>query len=677
MKKFIKISVAIVVVLIITIVIVVNFIDVNQYKGDIISLVEKNTGRDFAIDGDFKFALSLIPTVQVEGITFGNAAWGSEKNMVKVGRLEIQVSLLPLISGNIHVNRLILVSPEILLETNNQGTGNWVLKPGQTGTATTENKQENGPGKLPNFSVDVIEITDARVTYRNGQTGKQTNLTIPDITVDGGGLGDPVALTMNAAYNAVPVKLKGKIGAPDLLINNQNYPVQFTAYINQATVKVDGVIAKPLQAKGLNLALAFHADELQTLSAIAKSELPKIGPVDFAGTLTDNESGYVLKSVSIKLDKSDLTGTLSASLSGKKPAVSADFSSDLLDIASLSGAEGAKQKKTEKSPDAKIFPATPLPLESLHTADANIRLHVKKIHSSAADLEDMNLGLRLQNGKLEIKPLTARLAGGTLQTAIILDGSNKKSASLNLNVDIRNLQPGLLPDLRGKITDAATNIKINAGGTGNSIAGIMADLNGRILIQSGKGVYKSNNKGSGGNGLLSKTYGMLNPEANADKGTNIECLVVNLNVKDGRSSFDRKIALATDKIDVLGSGTLNFKTEQLDIGAVPQAREGIGLSGKSLAELVRLRGTFANPKVAPDTKAALKAGLSAGAAVATGGLSLLAQGLLGESKAVSDPCALALGKKPEQKTQPQQQTEPTTNNPLDSVKSKLKSLFGG
>ena len=249
MKKIIKISIAVIVVLIITIVIVINFIDVNQYKGDVVSLVEKQTGRDFKIDGDFKFALSLIPTVQVEGITLGNADWASNKDMVRVGRLEVQVSLLPLISGNIHVNRLVLVSPEILLETNKQGIGNWVLKPGQTAAESPQKAQATGPGKLPNFSVDVIEITDARITYRNGQTGKQTNLSIPDITVDGGGLEDPVALTMDAAYNAVPVKLTGKIGAPELIIKNQNYPVQLTLNINQATFKVDGVIADSCKAR--------------------------------------------------------------------------------------------------------------------------------------------------------------------------------------------------------------------------------------------------------------------------------------------------------------------------------------------------------------------------------------------------------------------------------------------
>ena len=676
MKKIIAILAGIFVVLIITIVVVINFIDVNQYKDDVITLVEKNTGRDFKIDGDFKFAPSLIPTVQVEGISLANATWGSETNMLKVGRIEVRVSLIPLLSGTIQINRLILVSPEILLETNKQGEGNWVLKPAQAATESQKKTADSGPARLPKLAVDIIEITKARVTYRDGKTGKQTKLTIDDITVDGGGLDDPVALTMSAAYNNVPIKLSGKLGAPELLIDNQNYPVQLMADVNKATISIDGRIAKPLQAKGLNLKLAFHTDTLQSLSGIAESKLPDLGPVDFSATLTDSDSGYNLKPVSFKLDKSDMAGGMSVSLAGERPLLTANLASELLDLTGLSGDESSKPAATEKKQTAKIFPADPLPLASLQSADVSLDLNVKKIHTKSADLQDMKLVFRLHDGKLEIKPLDASLAGGALKSTVVFDGSNKQTASLDLNVAIKDLQPGLLPDLQGKITQANTNLRLKARGSGRSVAEIMAGLNGTLLLQSGKGIYKNKKKGSDGGGIMAKTYGLLNPEADAEQGTKIECLVVNLDIKDGISSFDRKIALATDKIDVLGSGTVNFKTEQLDVGAVPQAREGIGLSAKQLAELVRLQGTFANPKVAPDTKAALKAGLSAGAAVATGGLSLLAQGLLNKSTAESDPCAVALGKEPAQKTQPQQEPEPATEKPLDSIKNKLKGLFG-
>ena len=41
--------------------------------------------------------------------------------MVKVGRFEVKVSLLPLLSGNIEVNRFILKDSDILIETDKNG----------------------------------------------------------------------------------------------------------------------------------------------------------------------------------------------------------------------------------------------------------------------------------------------------------------------------------------------------------------------------------------------------------------------------------------------------------------------------------------------------------------------------------------------------------------------------
>ena len=47
--------------------------------------------------------------------------------MVRLKVLEIEVKLFPLLFGNIQVKRLILVEPDILLETDRKGRGNWEL----------------------------------------------------------------------------------------------------------------------------------------------------------------------------------------------------------------------------------------------------------------------------------------------------------------------------------------------------------------------------------------------------------------------------------------------------------------------------------------------------------------------------------------------------------------------
>src|SRR5690606_25808646 len=121
-----------------------------------------------------------------------------------------------------------------------------------------------------------------------------------------------------------------------------------------------------------------------------------------------------------------------------------------------------------------------------------------------------------------------------------------------------------------------------------------------------------------------------------------------------------------------------------------QARSGTGISAGQLAELVRVGGTLAEPKAVPDTKAAFKTAASVGAAVATGGLSILAQGLLDRKSADADPCATALGIKPAatetattttktEEEQPASVTEKATDTIKDAggaIKDTFKGLFG-
>ena len=125
MNKAIKILTSLVAVILIIVVVIIATTDINQYKGQIINLVEDATGRNLQIGGDLKFALSLLPTVVVEDVTFSNASWGSQPEMMSLKKFELKVALLPLITGHIQVNKIILIDPKILLETNKEGTGNW------------------------------------------------------------------------------------------------------------------------------------------------------------------------------------------------------------------------------------------------------------------------------------------------------------------------------------------------------------------------------------------------------------------------------------------------------------------------------------------------------------------------------------------------------------------------
>jgi len=669
MGKSIKIIAGLFFVVVIAVVVVISTLDVNQYKGEIIEAAEQATGRQLQIGGDLQFALSFVPTVVVEDVKFSNASWGSKPEMLSLDKFEVQVSLLPLLTGNIQINRVILLEPEILLETNKKGLGNWVFA-----SKKTEEVASDSEASTPSVVVNEVHLENAKIVYKDGVTGQETKLVIDKVVTESNSADDPLSVIMKVAYNELPIEVKGSLGSLNQLTGNDNYPIDLAINVSGADITLKGQIAKPMDGKGVDIDVSFNVDSLSDLSELAGSDLPELGPVSFTGKVTDGKGSYSIKTMKLALGNTDLSGDVTANISGKRPAISANLNSNLIDLIELAGDEQQAGKEEAKE---RLFSSEPLPLEGLKSVNANVTVNAKQIKTSSLVLEKTKVVVTLKDGNLAIKPLSTLLAGGSLNGNIGLNASGK-TATLVTDISIKGLEPSQLGDLKDKISGATTDVSIKVKGSGNSVSQIMAGLNGKLLLQSAKGELK----GSGASTATTDLLTMLNPTAKSSDGTQLECAVVNFNIKNGIATADKGIALATKQMNIIGSGTVDLKTEKLDIGINPQAREGVGISAGQLADLVRLGGTLANPQPTTDVKAALSTGLSATTAIATGGLSLLAQGLLDRSTADEDPCATALGIK-STATATKKEPEPsTTNQAVDTVKdagsatlNKLKSLF--
>src|SRR5690349_19702326 len=146
---------ALVVVIAAGAVILVMSIDFNQYKGLVAEQVKKATGRELTIAGDFKLAPSLTPAVAVDNVSLANVAGGSRPDMVTLKRLEVQLQLLPLLSRQVKVDRLVLDGADILLETDKNGRGNWVLSSGGAAAPaqTPATPEQSGATPLPQVAL--------------------------------------------------------------------------------------------------------------------------------------------------------------------------------------------------------------------------------------------------------------------------------------------------------------------------------------------------------------------------------------------------------------------------------------------------------------------------------------------------------------------------------------------
>jgi len=232
--------------------------------------------------------------VVLEDVTFSNVSWGSKPEMISLNKFEIKVALLPLLSGDIQVNRLILLEPDILLETNKKGLENWVFASKEV--EKNESVAYDSEMSLPAIVINEILIKNASIHYKDGVTGQETTLAIDNIELKEKGDSGPLSLTIKAAYNEIPVEVKGTIGRIVTLIENDNYPLDLIVKVSDANIGLKGNIAQPMEGQGLDLDLAFNIDSLSKLSKLAGSDLPQLGPVSLTGKVTESKGGVFNKS---------------------------------------------------------------------------------------------------------------------------------------------------------------------------------------------------------------------------------------------------------------------------------------------------------------------------------------------------------------------------------------------
>lgn len=590
--------------------------DFNQYKALIAEKVKEATGRDLTLAGDVDLVISWNPALAVNDVTFSNASWGSRPELIKMKRLEAEVRLIPLLSGNVEVNRIVLKGADILLETNDKGQGNWVFTPAApstsatTTTTTTTPSSSAGPATLP--VVHNIRIEDSQILWTDGVTKQTKTIVIKSFTAEADSASSPIQIALDGSYNGNPITAKGMIGAVGALLANQAFPIDVTVEAGGAKIALKGAAAKPMTAEGVAVALAVEGKSLADLNAISGATLPPLGPYSVAGNLSNPSGVYKVEQLQLKMGTSSMTGDASVAMGGKKPNITANLAAAMIDLKDfgVKPAEGGGASTTTASSgaanDGRVFPADPLPFDGLGAADANIHLTAQKFIKDPVTLENLVLDMALQDSKLTIKNFQSGLGGGNFTVSAVIDGA-KTPAPVALKINAKQVEVGTLLQtlsISDVLTGGKADLDLDVAGAGNSVREIMAGLNGNTNFSMGEGHINN----AFAKILLSDLFQLI-ATGGSGGSSNLNCFVSKFDIKKGLAN-STGLVLDTNGASIVGNGDINLATEKLKLHLDPRAKQ---TNLANLAIPVNIGGTMASPSVTPDA-AALAQGI-AGAAV--------------------------------------------------------------
>jgi len=650
--------------------------DFSGYRARLEAAVAQKTGREFHISGEF--GLKLFPAVSLTAadVTLANADWGRPGPMLTAGRFTADIGLWSLVSGPMRFKALELRDVDYLLERNQAGETNWPLPKG--GPKVFESAQISNlrltrrePDKA-DFTL-VLDSLDLR-TDAKGYMDVAAEGELKEVPFSLNGLISPRNPSAPGRYlqldASVPLDRLGaaldlphKLPAGDLRLQGQIAAGEAGYEFHDLAASAPGVEAQLSGVVGrkpatpTQLEFTIVAPKLSEIDA----RLPPI-PLATNATATVSSGQIDLQNLVLHLGESDFEGSATVQL-GATPSLTARGKSAVIDVtpfwhAVTKGSDaqdsptaiGNTAGKEEAAKRKWVFSEQELPFAKLARLAADIDWSVGEVRLGELRSGKLSATLKAGAGSVTYRSSYVGFYGGTGSTDLTLtDVAGKPQLSMNLDLrDVRlNIASGDIEDPE-QIPPIGLLAKLHANGS--SRRALAASASGRVVFTAGAGLIRNQALVRVLTyDILDQLFHALNPFAEKEEYSALDCVVLAVDIENGMAKLD-PIMTQGKRLLVLGRGTIDLRTEQLDILYNTKPRSGIGLSADQfVTPFTKLSGTMAHPRLAVSAKGAL---LSGGAAALTGGISLLLEGLWDRITAQGDSCPKALaavGRPPEAK----------------------------
>ncbi len=638
-------AVAAVVLLVAAVYIVLLSYNYNSLKPEIERAVKEGTGRKLTLAGDISLKIGFTPALVVKDVRFENASWGSRPELAMIKRFEIEVKLLPLLSHLIELKRVVLIEPDILLETDRSGKSNLAF---ETPKKEAPSRPTDNKWKLTGLILNDLQIDKGRVTYIDRELKKTYVVTVQTLRASSAGSESPTKLGLKGTYNNNPFEVNGTLCPLTAFINpGRDWPLSMTVKADNVTMTLDGTVRDPLARRGIRLDFTLKCQDLGTFKLIPGGLGGVTGPLNVSGLVSDPAPEvYSFSKLNVVQGESDLSGSAEVNLAEHPPKLTAALTAKKLDLRPYT-----KQKEAPKAAKSdRVFSETPLSLDVLNDINVDVKLRAAQVILPNRSFSNLDIGVLLKDGSFTAKPFSAGLGQGSINGYVTLQ-SQGKTALLALALKINKADISYLT----KDVKAAEKVKgsfdadIDIRGGGASVAGLMGGLNGKVVLVMGKGAIDNKYLDLVGGDLSSSIFRLINPFRKETEHTVINCCVAGFSIKDGVATAT-SLVFNTDRMVVVGEGDINLKTERLNLSLKPVPKEGVGtgITGKfniSLSELTRpfkLGGTLAHPSLAIDpTQTAIALGRAIGG-VALFGPAGIASALVGSSSSDENSCSAAI-----------------------------------
>ncbi|MDH3819920.1 MAG: AsmA family protein, partial [Gammaproteobacteria bacterium] len=391
--------------------------------------------------------------------------------------------------------------------------------------------------------------------------------------------------------------------------------------------------------------LALGADKASSLFRFRGSipDLSNVGTIDgrlmrqqsmsWDAMISSSDGELRMNDVALRIGDSEINGSLLYK-PGIVPEFDIELLSDSFELAAFLEEPVSVPDSEQPQSNGRLIPDIAVPFEAMKKLNATLRVRIGELRRGDLTLFDAYLNANLRGGRLDVHDAGFRGRSGTLVSHAKVDpaqGAGGVSADIvakdvNLGTTNWNLNP--------EMTWSAT---INIDAAGNDLRTLLGNTDGVVFVDIRRARTDNTKRANLLYGdLLGEIVGALMPTKETSSFTQYDCIITPAKIDNGIVTLEPNAFVQTDKLRVAAKSRINLGTEGLDVAIQTTPRRGVGISaGQLINPFIKITGTLAKPRLSIDEQGVIFKG---GAAVATGGLSLVATGLWDRIKRTDDAC---------------------------------------
>jgi AsmA protein len=569
---------------VVTLVLVVPFVvPTGVYRDRIENAAALATGRALHIEGPLSLMLYPQFGLRAENVTFANMPGGHAAAMASVGEIKLAVRFLPLLSGRVELERIVLDRPVIELEVNAEGRSNWHF-------AKSQGARGAGSVTLPtNTEFSGIQLIDGRVSYTNDKTGIHREVDHVEAAIAITRLDQPLAIDGHLIENGHRVDFDAKIATLKSLFGEGTtaLDLSLTSDILQAGFK--GGLGHDNEMAGT---LKFDTTSLRGAIDWLGGKLPAgggFGRTSLESHVATKNKVATLSGMRLLLDHSNMTGTLAIDSSGKVPSLTGALSLDRLDLNPYlaAPASGRPERKAETGWSKK-----PINLALLKTADARLTLDAGSLRLRNLRLGKTMLSLSLAGGALVARLDPVALYGGSGRAELEVDTHGAVPAyRTRLEFEHVAFQPFLSDTLGVDRIEGTGAVSLDVAAQGRSPDAVLHTLTGNGSLSGDHGRIRGVDLGA----VARTIRTLLGGTTDVSASTDYLAMDGNFALTNGVLT-SQDFAIAGPVLSMTGAGDVDIGNRAVDLRLVPRAQA----KGLSIGIPFRVNGSWDHVHYKPE-----------------------------------------------------------------------------